>query len=55
MTDPAVRTRIQVCIDCADEERLAAFWAQSPMGTRFARMCSTGCLANLTRLCKVAR
>jgi 4a-hydroxytetrahydrobiopterin dehydratase len=29
MTDPVVRTRIQVCIDCADEERLAAFWARA--------------------------
>jgi 4a-hydroxytetrahydrobiopterin dehydratase len=27
VTDPAVRTRIQVGIDCADDERLAAFWA----------------------------
>lgn len=27
MTDPAVRTRIQVCIDCADDKALAEFWA----------------------------
>jgi hypothetical protein len=29
MTDAAVRTRIQVCIDCADDEQLAAFWARA--------------------------
>ena len=29
MTDPSVRTRIQVCIDCADDEALAAFWARA--------------------------
>jgi 4a-hydroxytetrahydrobiopterin dehydratase len=27
MTDPAVRTRIQVCIDCTNDEALAKFWA----------------------------
>lgn len=27
MTDPAVRTRIQICIDCADDKALAEFWA----------------------------
>ncbi|MCU1657640.1 MAG: pterin-4-alpha-carbinolamine dehydratase [Pseudonocardiales bacterium] len=27
MTDPNVRSRIQVCIDCADDQRLQAFWA----------------------------
>jgi hypothetical protein len=29
VTDPAVRTRIQVCIDCADAEALAQFWARA--------------------------
>ncbi|PZS35697.1 MAG: hypothetical protein DLM58_03240 [Pseudonocardiales bacterium] len=29
MTDPEVRTRIQVCIDCADAEALAEFWARA--------------------------
>ena len=27
MTDPAVRTRIQVCIDCHDDALLWPFWA----------------------------
>jgi hypothetical protein len=29
VTDPAVRTRIQVCIDCTDDEALAEFWARA--------------------------
>lgn len=29
MTDPAVRTRIQVCIDCSDDQAPAEFWAQA--------------------------
>jgi 4a-hydroxytetrahydrobiopterin dehydratase len=29
VTDPAVRTRIQVCIDCSDDKALAEFWAHA--------------------------
>jgi hypothetical protein len=29
VTDPAVRSRIQICIDCADDVLLAEFWARA--------------------------